>query len=186
MLRASAGRNPAGALRVDGQTKPPKRHRHHVDINIEHDWHRCQLPGLILVSIGTSQPASLGTFGVAGEDVAEDWAAVAQAISNRMAELRVTQMDVAAKARISLTTLRELQHNINPRRRRPQTLAALSEALDWPPGYLAETLRGGDAQPYADESHDPVLESLSSIERELGDLRQRVEQIERQLSGEGG
>lgn len=118
--------------------------------------------------------------------MAEDWTAVARAISDRLAELRATQMEVAARARISLTTLRELQHNINPRRRRPQTLAAVSEALDWPPDYLAKVLRGEDAQPHADEKHDPVLNSLASIERELGDLRERVNRIERQLAGEGG
>ena len=118
--------------------------------------------------------------------MAEDWTAVARAISDRMAELRATQMEVAGKARISLTTLRELQHNINPRRRRPHTLAALSEALGWPPDYLAATLHGGDAQHHADEKHDPVLSSLVAIERELGDLRDRVDRIERQLAGEGG
>jgi hypothetical protein len=157
----------------------------HVGINIEPSWHRCQVVAVILVSIGISQPASLGTSEVTGANVAEDWAAVARAISDRMAELRVTQMDVAAKARISLTTLRELQHNINPRRRRPQTLTALSEALGWPPDYLTAILHGDRVQPYADESHDPVLGSLSSIERELGELRQRVERIERQLADEG-
>jgi hypothetical protein len=118
--------------------------------------------------------------------VAEDWTAVARAISDRITELRTTQMEVAAKARISLTTLRELQHNINPRRRRPQTLAALSEALGWPPDYLAATLHGGIGQPYADEKHDPVLNSLAAVERELRDLRDRVDRIERQLAGEGG
>jgi hypothetical protein len=118
--------------------------------------------------------------------VAEDWSAVARAISDRMAELRATQMQVAGRARISLTTLRELQHNINPRRRRPNTLTALSEALGWPSDYLATTLHGGNAQPYPDEKHDPLLNSLASIERELGDLRDRVDRIERQLTGEGG
>jgi len=118
--------------------------------------------------------------------VAEDWTAVARAISNRMAELRATQMEIAAKARISLTTLRELQHNINPRRRRPQTLTALSEALGWPPDYLATTLHGGNTEPHADEKHDPLLGSLASIERELGDLRDRVDRIERQLAGGDG
>lgn len=117
--------------------------------------------------------------------MAEDWAAVANAISERMAELRVTQMDVAARAHISLTTLRELQHGMNPRRRRPQTLATLSEALGWPPDYLTAKLHGAKAEPFPDEKHDPVLGSLSSIERELGDLRQRVERIEQQLAGEG-
>src|SRR2546421_8498853 len=96
--------------------------------------------GAMLASIGISQPASLDGTEVAGANVPEDWAAVARAISERMTELRVTQMDVAAKARISLTTLRELQNNVNSRKRRPQTLTALSEALGWPPGYLAAAL----------------------------------------------
>jgi hypothetical protein len=37
MLRASAGRNPAGALRVDEQTELPGQHRHPVGINVEHN-----------------------------------------------------------------------------------------------------------------------------------------------------
>jgi len=121
-----------------------------------------------------------------GAEVAEDWAAVASAISERLAELRTTQMEVAAKARISLTTLRELQHNTSPRQRRPQTLSALSEALGWPTDYLTRVLRGENARPHPDEEHDPVLKSLTSVERELGDLRDRVDRIERQLAGEDG
>lgn len=114
----------------------------------------------------------------------EDWAAVARAISDRLAELRTTQMEVAARAKISLTTVRELQHGVNPRRRRPQTLAALSEALGWPSDYLATTLRGGEARPYASEQHDPVLNSLGSIEQELVALRERVDRIEQRLADE--
>lgn len=116
--------------------------------------------------------------------MAEDWAAVATAISDRLAQLRATQMEVAARARVSLTTLRELQHNISPRRRRPQTLSALSEALGWPADYLAGILHGEKPRPHPDEEHDPVLKSLSSVERELGQLRDRVERIEQQLAGE--
>jgi hypothetical protein len=142
-------------------------------------------PQVALCSIGTNAAANLDPAEWQGADVAEDWTAVARAISDRLAELRATQMEVAAKARISLTTLRELQHNINPRRRRPQTLAALSEALGWPADYLARVLHGDDAHPHADEKHDPVLGSLAAIERELGDLRQRVDRIEQQLAGEG-
>ena len=61
----------------------------------------------------------------------------------------------------------------------------VTEALDWPADYLAKVLHGEDAQPHADETHDPVLVSLASIESELDDLRERVERIERQLAGEG-
>jgi transcriptional regulator with XRE-family HTH domain len=118
--------------------------------------------------------------------LSEDWSAVADAISGRLTDMRMTQMDAAARARISLTTLRELQHNINPRNRRPQTLAALSEALGWPPDYLATILRGEPGRPYADEASDPVLHSLSSLERELRALRDRVDRIEQQLADGGG
>jgi transcriptional regulator with XRE-family HTH domain len=139
-----------------------------------------------LASIGTNPAARLERNRASGGEVAEDWAAVGSAISDRLAELRTTQMDVAARAQISLTTLRELQHNTSPRQRRPQTLSAVSEALGWPADYLARVLRGENARPHPDEEHDPVLTSLTSVERELGELRDRVDRIERQLAGEGG
>jgi len=113
------------------------------------------------------------------------WNAVALAIQNRLSETRATQMDVASRARVSLTTLRELQHNLNPRRRRPQTLAAVSEALGWPPGYLGQVLRGEPATPRSDEARDPVLSALRDLEQEIRELRARVDEIERQLSDGG-
>jgi hypothetical protein len=108
-----------------------------------------------------------------------------------MAELRVTQLDVAARAAISLTTLRELQNNINPRRRRPQTLSALSAALDWPTDYLSQVLRGAEASADPDEGLRSVLDGqlrrlanrvealehrfdTSNTETELRDLREQV------------
>jgi hypothetical protein len=94
-------------------------------------------------------------------------------------------MDVAAKAHVSLTTFRELQHNHNPRRRRPQTLAAVSEALGWPPDYLGQVLRGDAPAAHADEVNDPVLRALDGLSAEVESLRRRVEQIERQLADEG-
>lgn len=120
-----------------------------------------------------------------GRQSDEDWDAVALAIQNRLAETRATQMEVASRARVSLTTLRELQHNLNPRRRRPQTLTAISEALGWPSNYLARLLRGGPAEAHADETADPVLTTLTGLEREIRALRARVDEIERQLTDEG-
>lgn len=114
----------------------------------------------------------------------EDWDAVAVAIRDRLAETRMTQMDVASRARLSLTTIRELQHNLNPRRRRPQTLAAVSEALGWPSDYLDQVLRGDRPEPHDDEVRDPVLHALDGLGREIRELRDRVEQIERQLAAE--
>ena len=120
----------------------------------------------------------------AGRVSGEDWDAVAEAIRNRLTETRMTQMDVASRARLSLTTIRELQHNLNPRRRRPQTLAALSDALGWPPDYLDQVLRGDRPEPHDDEVRDPVLHALDCLGREIQELRDRVEQIERQLAAE--
>ncbi len=117
---------------------------------------------------------------------AEDWDAVAKAISARLTDTRMTQMDVAARARVSLTTLRELQHNLNPRRRRPQTLAAISEALGWPAGYLVQVLHGDHPQPHPDEAGDPVLRAVDELGHEIRNLRTRVEKIEQQLAAEDG
>jgi transcriptional regulator with XRE-family HTH domain len=114
----------------------------------------------------------------------EGWDCVADAIRNRMAETRMTQMDVASRARLSLTTIRELQHNLNPRRRRPQTLVAVSEALGWPSDYLDQVLRGDRPEPHDDEVRDPVLHALDRLGREIRELRDRVEEIERQLAAE--
>ena len=112
----------------------------------------------------------------------EDWDAVAAAISNRLTETRMTQMDLASGASVSLTTVRELQHNLNPRKRRPQTLAAVSEALGWPAGYLGQVLRGEDAEPVEQERTDPVLSALGDLTQGLQDLRERVAAIEARLS----
>jgi len=142
---------------------------------------------VMLAPIGTSPALTLVAADILGAEVAddaEDWAAVADAITGRLAQLRATQMDIAARAHISLTTLRELQHNTRPRHRRPQTLTALSEALGWPGDYLAAVLHGGTPKPHPDEEHDPVLTALTAIERELGLLRDRVGRIEQRLARE--
>ena len=118
------------------------------------------------------------------ERLSDDWGAVAEAIQNRLAEARMTQLDVAARARLSLTTVRELQHNLNPRRRRPQTLAAVSQAMGWPADYLQQVLRGDRPTPHEDEAEDPVLQALDGLAHEIQELRNRVEQIERQLAAE--
>lgn len=116
----------------------------------------------------------------------EDWDAVALAIQQRLAETRTTQMDVASRAGVSLTTFRELQHNLNPRRRRPQTLASVSEALGWPAGYLVQLLRGDSAEPHTGEAADPLLAALTNLGQEIHALRARVDEIERQLADEDG
>lgn len=117
--------------------------------------------------------------------MADDWTAVAKAITARLQELGMTQLDVAAKSQVSPATIRELQHNKMPRRRNPRTLEALSEALDWPPNYLGDLLAGTAPQPHADEAGDAVLRKLDDVLEQLHELRNRVDAVERRQAGEG-
>jgi transcriptional regulator with XRE-family HTH domain len=73
----------------------------------------------------------------------ENWQAVAGAINARMAELPLTQKELAERSGVSVATLRELQHAKAGRRRSARTLAAISLALGWPDGYLQARLTGG-------------------------------------------
>jgi transcriptional regulator with XRE-family HTH domain len=72
--------------------------------------------------------------------VSEDWSAVAQAISNRMAELGISQRELIERSHLSKAIVREIQHDVVRRRRSARTLEALSTALDWHAGYLAAVL----------------------------------------------
>src|SRR6266568_927188 len=66
--------------------------------------------------------------------MARDWVAVAEAMKGRLAELDMTQAELVQRSRLAPMTIRELVHNTAQRRRSDQTLAAVSEALGWPPG----------------------------------------------------
>ncbi len=111
--------------------------------------------------------------------MAKDWDAVASAIRARLAELDMTQADLAARAGVALMTVRELQHNLQPRRRNPRTLAAVSEALGWPGDQLARILEG---EPAVDvDKDDPVLAELDAVKADLTAIFRRLDAIERRL-----
>ncbi|MFN2497178.1 MAG: helix-turn-helix domain-containing protein [Pseudonocardiaceae bacterium] len=116
--------------------------------------------------------------------MADDWVGVGKAIAARLDELGMTQLDLAAKSRVSPATIRELQYNKLPRRRHPRTLEAISTALDWPAGYLSDVLTGAQAQPHEDEQNDPVLGALNEIHHELHEIRARLADVERRLADE--
>ena len=81
-----------------------------------------------------------------------DWAAVAQAMKSRLAELGITQAELIRRSRLAPMTIRELLFNTAQRRRSDQTLAAVSEALDWPRDYLSAVAEGrGPGDLYASD-----------------------------------
>jgi lambda repressor-like predicted transcriptional regulator len=104
----------------------------------------------------------------------QDWQAVATAIADRLDERGMTMTELAAQSGVSLTTVRELVHVLNTRRRQPRTLAALSVALGWPSEHLGQVLRG---QPSATETAGNT-DTLGVIRAELRDLQARVSALE--------
>lgn len=105
----------------------------------------------------------------------QGWEAVAAAINARLEELGMTQVDLSLRSGVSVATLRQLQHNDRPRRRSPRTLAAVSEGLGWPKTHLTRILEGATA----DTEQLNLAEEIRAIRTELGDLRSRIEAVER-------
>lgn len=96
----------------------------------------------------------------------QDWQAVAAAIAARLGEQGMTMTDLAVRSRVSMTTVRELVHVLDTRKRQPRTLEAISEALGWPGGHLGKVLRGQIASdlPVAATS---IAERLDAVEQRL-------------------
>lgn len=111
-----------------------------------------------------------------------DWDAVAAAIQARLAELDMTQAELAAKAGVAPETVRELRTNATPRRRSPRTLSAISEALGWAAEYLATVLSGAAVAPETAEDAGElavIRQELTSIAGQLTDIASRLGRLER-------
>ena len=133
-----------------------------------------------------------------GHTVGASWAAVADAINTRLAELKMTQQELAQRSGVSVATLRQLQRNYQPKRRNPRTLAAISEGLRWPAHHLSRVLEGVAPEPPADvEAMQAVVEELrvrvvkleetdqlSAIRADLDDVRDRLAKVEAAQRGE--
>jgi transcriptional regulator with XRE-family HTH domain len=107
--------------------------------------------------------------------MAEDWTAVGDAITRRLGELRMTQLDLAAQSKVSPATIREIQYNRMPRRRHPRTLEALSEALQWEAGHLSAVLGGAPGRPDA-------VHGDASLQAQVDELRARLDEVQARLA----
>ena len=117
----------------------------------------------------------------AEEYVSEDWAAVADAISQRMTELGINQTELIGRSQVSKATVGELYHNSAQRRRSARTLEALSIALGWHPQHLAAVLKGQRAP----DIGEPVSRSDDDVPGRLAAIEYRLAQIEAQLGAIG-
>lgn len=110
----------------------------------------------------------------------KDWDAVAKAINTRMDELDMTQQELAVASGVSTATLRELQHNKNPRRRSVRLMEAISSALSWPPAHLSRVLEEGVSVPGDEKS---IRGELHELRDEVTELRARIEALESERTG---
>ena len=72
----------------------------------------------------------------------QDWAAVAQVISDRVRELGWRQRELAERSRVSAAVVREIQLHTVERRRSPRTLMR-HEALRYIPDIVGRNSEGG-------------------------------------------
>jgi transcriptional regulator with XRE-family HTH domain len=113
--------------------------------------------------------------------VSEDWAAVAQAISQRMTQLGINQRELMERSQVSKATVGELYHNSAQRRRSARTLEALSIALEWHPRHLTAVLqrqRVPDIGEPVSRSDDDVPGRLAAIEYRLAQIETRLGAID--------
>ncbi|MGH3927282.1 MAG: helix-turn-helix domain-containing protein, partial [Pseudonocardiaceae bacterium] len=111
----------------------------------------------------------------------EDWAAVAEAINERVNELGWRQGELAERSHVSRATVRELQHHIVERRRSARTLEALSSALGWHPQHIDGVLRGRQppkpTEPVTKNGESP-WSRIDALERHLSDITERLDAIQ--------
>jgi uncharacterized protein YceH (UPF0502 family) len=108
-----------------------------------------------------------------------DWAAVAEAMTTRMDELKMPQQTLALRSKVSQATIRQLQRNYAAKERNPRTLEALSLALSWPADHLANVAGAGAT---ANNAGHSLQAEVAQLRSEVAELRTRVETLEQNAS----
>jgi transcriptional regulator with XRE-family HTH domain len=106
------------------------------------------------------------------------WAEVARVVNSRMAELGVSQTELAALSGVSPATLRKIQAGGEQKRTR-STLASLSRALGLNEDHLWRVSRGESPEVGTSAARQS---ELSALRTELADLARRVEALESHMA----
>lgn len=121
------------------------------------------------------------------EEMPQDWAAVGDSIRRRRHDLnKMTQEELARKAKMSLTKLREIEGHKAVRTRDPDTLKRISRALGFEAEYLDAVLNQRE-EPYPHAKSKPdesVLqrEILLRVDRKLDAIMEKVRSIDAKLA----
>jgi hypothetical protein len=110
----------------------------------------------------------------------EDWAAVAATIEEHMTSVGVNQRELAERAGVALSIVRELRHNTVQRHRNGRTLEAISVALDLHPRHLSAVAAGHP--PPAPTDPTAATDQLSRIEARLDELATRMGAIDTKMA----
>ena len=105
--------------------------------------------------------------------MSEDWAAVANAINERVNELGWRQRELAQRSHVSQAIVRELQHHTVERRRSARTLEALSVTLGWHPQHLVAVLRGRTPP----DPGEPISDNDMTVSSRLDTIDERLTEI---------
>lgn len=127
-----------------------------------------------------NDPTPPPVYTARGPVTGENWPAVAEALNQRMATLRIGQQELATRSGVSVSTLRQLQHGAT-RRVQNKTLTAISTALDWPSDHLTAVLLHPQPTPVTGSAPDQLHDALTRIEQRLGILDARLNSIETRL-----
>lgn len=111
----------------------------------------------------------------------EDWAAVARAIDERMAELGLNQRELIERSQVSKATVMEIRRHSTERKRSTRTLEALSTALEWHPQHLTALLHGRRVPSVG----EPASRSDEDIQGRLAVIEYRLDHIAAQLTAIG-
>jgi DNA-binding XRE family transcriptional regulator len=120
-------------------------------------------------------------------NMTNDWDRLARAIRERRRVLDLTQQQLADAARVTRTTIKNLEGARQPKKRLPSSMAAVEKALGWAIGSGEAVLSGGEPilvipptgeyppaidpfQPLADRLPVSVLDELSSGEVYAADI----------------
>lgn len=110
----------------------------------------------------------------------EDWAAVAATIEEHMTRVGVNQRELAERAGVALSIVRELRHNTVQRHRNGRTLEAISVALDLHPRHLSAVAAGHPPPTPTDPTAS--TDQLTRIEARLDEMATQLGAVQTQLT----
>lgn len=114
----------------------------------------------------------------------EDWAAVDQAVTERLSELHMSLSYLARETGLSQTTIRYL--GTPTKNHNKSTLVAISVVLGWRYDHLRNILHGESEKNIRDSSNSPLeayFENLLSAE--VGPMRDEVAELVKTVNGLG-